>query len=557
MLLSESLESTANRTYLHYWYDDYESSQWRSYDFNAKKREIITEQLARFQTVKQEAFSTSGNVSKKDYEKTLEIFLGKNTQEERQKIFSGKLGRKSASDFLHDVKLSGFEDIGTGSYGAFSKGLKKGTVDLSNITSTTQTFLDRLNKNLDEVFNQLFTGNTWQKYKNDVVQSYVKSKGKTTPTSETGLQILKDFEEEASSKQFVKIVDTTLTDSKGKAYDSAIQSSLKKLAGIAAGMELAQGTSAYQGDSSYFTQVSNLVAGLMTNVAGSGLEVIVKDAEENVCDGVVASELEKLGFEIHSVGNGVINCGTSIIKDPTISQDAQEKTKSAHKSTADVRVSYEVSNGQGYISIDYGINVKNYQVTELASGVKRVDIKLKDGITFMDALEGGSLGFRGSGFYTYLYNLAGGHPETRKNRSGTTGPQLTAKWLELVNLVTVNGLFMALVGANTKYDRSLILMVNGIPYTMDEVLNKALNEADRTKTNFSGKVRYRGLLEQMNYWRSNTTGEGGKGSRGRATHNSKYYDTEKAKFRSQQAIMDIHSSLQEAKLKIYLNFYFS
>ena len=555
MLLIESIENTSKMTYLHYWYDDYESSPWKEMDFNAKKKQIVTEQLARFSEIKKKSFS-SKDISKEDYEKTLEIFLGKNTQQERKQIFEGRLGM-SAKDFLIDVKNSGF-NVRTGSYQAFNNALKAGEVDLSSIAETTQTYINKLNENLDTTFNKLFTGNTWKKYKEDVISSYLKSKGEETPTSETGLELLEEFKSEAGRRQFIKLSDTLLTDKNGNAYDSVIQGSLKQLAGIAAGLELAGGSAAYTGDSSYFKEMARIVPGLMTNVAGSGLEVVVADAEENICDGVITSQLEKLGFKVQSIGNGVITCGTSVIQDPAITQDSKGKDKSLHRSTADVRVSYEVSNGQGKMTIDYGINVKNYQTIRTnADGIKYVDLKIKDGISFMDALQYGELGFRGSGFYTYLYNLAGGHPETRKNKNGTTGPELTQRWKELVELATLNGLLAGLVGSGTDYDRNLILMINGTPYTMDEVLNKVLNDKDETNAHFVGKARYRGPLMDLNYWRSDTTGNDGKGSKGRQTHNTKKYDTAVAKHRSQQAIQDIHRSLEETKLKIYLKFFLS
>lgn len=549
MLLADS-----DNMYLHYWYDDYKGT-WTAVDFNQKKQQILLEQKSKFYKNKQDVV-TGDDPNKKDYERTLEIFLGDKAQAERERLFSQALGGKSVGAFLHDVKQSGLVAGSTNSYSSLSTGLRNGTIDLSDIVNTTQKFLTQLNKNLDETFNRLFKGANWESYKKNVVEKYIETKSlEKSTSSEIGIKILEDFKRR-NEKKFIK-----MDVEKNPSFTAGIDSSLQQIALIAAGLGSAKDTSAFKSDSSYFSAVGSLMAGLMTEVANEGLELIATDVENKVANGIIAEELKKIN--ISPVIGGAFSCGVEYVKDPKIEEDSKDANRNLSKSTSDTRAVYVVRNGNGYFTLDYGINVKNYQVKGKSPEFRHVKLKMKDSISFMKALENGSLGEKGTGFYSYLFNLAGGHPEKRKNKVGTSGPELTERWKELVKLVSLNGLLMAITGLGSGEDNSMILTVNGYPFKIDEVLNKVLLDTDKTDVLVKSKIRNRGPLMEMNKWRRYDDPT----KVGRAKHFDPIHSkTDRmnqesasiaAQTRSSEAITSIYDALQSAKITIDLNFYFS
>ena len=61
---------------------------------------------------------------------------------------------------------------------------------------------------------------------------------------------------------------------KNPSFTAGIDSSLQQIALIASGLEYAKNTNAFKSDSSYFSAVGSLMAGLMSEVANEGLEFV-------------------------------------------------------------------------------------------------------------------------------------------------------------------------------------------------------------------------------------------------------------------------------------------
>lgn len=548
----------SNKIYLHYWYDDYKGKSLQlagdtTQRFTSEKNRIKEEQLKSFRDLKMSALSYTGDKSKIDFEEMAEIFFGKEAMNKRYQIFNARLEGISVANFLKSIKSSGFNEVGNGSMQSFITNVKKGNVDLSDITNTTQRFLDALNNNLSETFNKLFKGDTWEEYKKDVVKEYIATKGLSNASSGSiGMQILEDFKQD-NRDVFVELPDIHTKMN----YDKVIQSSLKQLAMIETGLSLGSTTGQYKGDSSYFREVSRLVSGLLTNVAGSGFEYMQSQIEtEALLDGVVLKQLKIKGFDATTAKANSVACGTATIPDPKVDKAIANGKRTEHRSTADTQATFSISDGDGILTVTYGGNIKNYQGVNTKTKGRHLNLKIKDRIPFLDALEYGTLGFAGSGFYTYLLNVAGGHPENRKSKSGTSGPELTQAWKEIVDLATINGMFHALAGTGSKGDSCVIVIINGIPYTVGEVIEKMFNEKDPTSANFSSKVRYRNNFMALNYWRTEENHE----KKGRAKHMNKNSEndrrsTEAAKARSLAATRDIYQALAESKITIYLNFF--
>lgn len=521
--------------YLHYYFYNYEGKDdYDVSDFDQQKKKVIlAEQLAAFQKNKQQL---TKNAELADMGDVLNFLTGEDGDQKRKQVLDQTAG--TGADQNIDFIL--WDNLTIGQIGG-KNGLKYIGDKAEEIAAHIQEFQKKLEDFCQEAYVTFMKGNTWESYKKTVIQQYQISKG-----------IVGDKANGVVDKNLAKSIIAdflkhdgliTLSDISGNPMETA----LAKLVALAQALPEYDITGKEKYSTSRNSKMQSVndiaqclkvlagkVSGLWSNVKGTGAELAIATAEEEL--------IKMLGDKLQDIEKD-FSGGTSYVSgkswlqvinqlDDSQLKELTDNTNKAleqkHVAKGDVSIKL-TKNG---VAIQYGISVKNYKATDV--NAKHINLDISNGNDFISLYRDS---FPGDSDLLFLYHVAGAHPGITPGtrQSGIIYPttkDLEAKWDSLKQQVVYSNFLTFLTGL--PHENVIYMIVNKQLYDIEDVVKSAVNNPDILMGSMNTPKR--ATLMDYNKWEKD-----------------KPNTDEEPESRSSLAMKKMHNSLSQAKMNIHLN----
>ena len=505
----------AATSYLHYYFENNESSI-SSTDFGeAKRTELLKQQKSLYN---QHISSMGSSVVDTEVGKTLDLLINDSK--------TGNIRRNIYESFdMSSVGPTSFTVEGA-SIGSLSHILRSVHLEAEKILTITDSFTKELDKVVQQAYQTLGASQAFEDYKDDVIRRYAESKGIAKNSANIDSLIINDFLQHDGLKA-MRI--------KG---EGSAKASLDSLILLAESLQTYhfQGGEKYSTSSSkelktinslpeFFAVIASKTSGHFNNVKGGSAEIVSKLAElavhEELAEAVQGTELSAsvTGDDYIRGPNWQI---TKINQKTGDSIDDERFDLEYHRSKGDVSVSIS-KNG---ISISYGISVKDYATPNTSSNT--LSLSLVSKTSFLSAARR----VLANNGIAYMYNLAGGHGS---GKGKITNSDLNGYWEDLKTTVVVGNFLHFLAGL--PQENVLYLVANRKIYFVSDILDSVINKD--SSLNPTVKMVSRETMMKSNKWVDGRVGE----NKNAASANK----------RSSEAISSISSYLEKATISLDLN----